>query len=124
MKKEESLSNAVAKYLTHQYPDVIFHFDTGSGIKLSIGQAVKMKKLNKRGFPDLFICEPKKNVNGLFLELKQAGTRLYKKNGEFASEHLKEQAEILTQLRGKGYMAYFGIGFENTKELIDNYMKL
>ena len=44
--KESDLQIAVADYLRLQYPEVIFHSDFGSGIKLTKGQAIKQKRQN------------------------------------------------------------------------------
>lgn len=60
--------------------------------------------------------------NGLFLELKKDGTRLKKKNGEWANEHIAEQAEVLAELREHGYCAEFAVGFDEAKKIIDEYL--
>jgi hypothetical protein len=123
MKKEEKLQIAVCKYLKLQYPDVIFTAES-SGLKLTIGQAVIAKKLrSSRGLPDLMILEPNKYKNGLFIELKAEGFRL--KNGDIPNnEHTREQAELLVSLWGRGYAAYFACGFDEAKEIIDEYLNL
>lgn len=132
--KEEVIQQQLADYLRLQYPDVIFHSDFGSGTKLTMGQAVKQKRLNggKRAWPDMFIAKPfwgKIGGNdmchycGLFVELKREGTRLYKKNGEWASRHLAEQEDLLIGLRKQGYKAEFAVGFDEAKDLIDAYLK-
>ena len=114
----------VADYLRLQYPNVLFHSDFGSGIKLTMGQAAKQKRQNggRRAWPDMFIAEPKLKASGLFIELKKEGTRLKKKNGEWATPHLAEQAQVLEQLRQRGYAAEFACGFDEAKERIDNYL--
>lgn len=147
---EADLQIQVADYLRLQYPEVIFHSDFGSGIKLTLGQAVKQKRQNggRRAWPDMFIAETchcwettQENhgiqigvyeqdgtlfyssvYGGLFLELKKDGTRLKKKNGEWASEHIAEQAEMLEKLRERGYCAEFTIGFDEAKRIIDEYL--
>lgn len=153
---EAVLQQQVADYLRLQYPNVLFHSDFGSGIKLTMGQAVKQKRQNggRRAWPDMFIAEPKgvkalckvietngskekltgddfvdamsgyliQQKYGLFIELKKEGTRLKKKNGEWASEHIAEQAEILERLEFRGYRAVFAVGFDEAKEVIDEYM--
>ena len=60
MKKEDSIQLAVSTYLKIQYPYTIFTAES-SGLKLTIGQAVKAKKQRNpvRGLPDLFIIESK-----------------------------------------------------------------
>ena len=121
---ESELQVMVADYIRMQYPDVLFHSDFGSGIKLTMGQAIKQKRQNggRRAWPDMFIAEPKLHYHGLFIELKKEGTRITKKNGDFASEHIKEQFMLLDQLRFRGYRADFAIGFDEAKKLIDDYL--
>lgn len=62
------------------------------------------------------------DFNGLYLELKKEGTRLKKKNGDWATEHIAEQSKILGQLRDRGYCAEFAVGFEEAKKIIDEYL--
>jgi hypothetical protein len=120
--KEYELAKAVATYLRLQYPKVIFHFDL-AGLNLSRAQAGMMKAIQGgRGWPDLFIAEPKGEYSGLFIELKPDKTKLHKTNGEFKTPHLFEQMECINRLWGRGYKSAFGIGFDNTKKIIDNYM--
>lgn len=59
MTSESDLQIQVAEYLRLQYPDVMFHSDFGSGIKLTPGQAVKQKRQNggRRAWPDMTIAE-------------------------------------------------------------------
>ena len=128
---ELELQAQVADYIRLQYPSVIFHSDFGSGIKLTMGQAIKQKRLNggRRAWPDMVIAEPKvksfPNVyHGLFIELKREGTRIFKKDGTLVSdEHIREQFDMLADLRHKGYAAEFAVGFDEAKKLIDDYMK-
>jgi hypothetical protein len=141
---ELELQAQVADYIRLQYPDVIFHSDFGSGIKLTMGQAIKQKRLNggRRAWPDMFIASPvygqmkawkpfdeylgyyEMKYAGLFIELKREGTRIFKKDGALvADEHIREQFDMLHDLRCKGYADEFGIGFDATKKLIDDYMK-
>jgi hypothetical protein len=132
--KESDLQVQVADYLRLRYPKVTFHSDYGSGIKLTKGQAVKQKRQNGglRGWPDMFIAEPKTRPGfedtwkydslGLFIELKAKGVRLKKKDGSWASEHIAEQNEMLSQLQKRGYAAYFAVGFEEAKDIIDDYL--
>lgn len=130
---ESQLQEQVAHYIRLQYPDVLFHSDFGSGIKLTMGQAAKQKRQNggRRAWPDMFIAEPRdfdygkiswRKVSGLFIELKKDKTRLNKKNGEWATPHIAEQAEVLKMLRKRGYVAEFAVGFDDAKEKIDNYL--
>lgn len=121
---EAELQKQVAIYIRMQYPDVIFHSDFGSGVKLTPWQAKMQKMQNggKRAWPDMVLAEPVGKYHGLFIELKKEGTRLKKKNGDWASEHIAEQDAVLSELNDKGYKAEFAIGFEQALNLIDNYL--
>lgn len=131
MAKESDLQVMVADYLRLQYPDVLFHSDFGSGIKLTMGQAAKQKRQNggRRAWPDMFIAEVRA-VNdarevcfGLFIELKREGTRIFKKDGTLvADEHIREQYDMLEQLRKRGYVAEFACGFDDARRIIDKYL--
>jgi hypothetical protein len=124
-KREESIQVAVCNYLKLAYPDVIFTCDLSSGMKLTIGQAVKAQKMrSSKGLPDIMILEPKGGelgYAGLMLELKseKAGN----KNGTVKqTDHTREQQAILDRLEKKGYMARFAIGFDEAQQIIDFYM--
>ena len=61
---------------------------------------------------------------GLMIELKREGVRIYKKDGTLVSdEHIREQYDMLEQLRRRGYAANFACGFDEAKALIDRYMR-
>lgn len=132
---EAQLQEQVAHYIRLQYPNAMFHSDFGSGIKLTMGQAAKQKRQNggRRAWPDMFIAEPQTkfygperkviNHNGLFLELKKEGVRVTKKDGTYVSNsHILEQAHVLHELRDRGYIAEFAVGFEEARKWIDWYL--
>ena len=120
---EFDIACAISEYITLQYPKIIFRMDLG-GIRLPIGLAKKAKRLNpNRAWPDLMICEPRGKYYGLFLELKRNEDDLYTRGGSFReTKHIKEQKVVLRLLRTKGYQAEFTCGFEETKNLIDDYL--
>lgn len=119
---EHKLYEQIARYLQLQYPDVIYRFDIAADLKLTPGQAAKHKRLHpERGYPDLFIAEPKiaktqcrvltdeertelekgmefirvkiqQNYHGLYLEIKKDGTKL--KRDKDAKKLLKGEVEI------------------------------
>lgn len=130
---ELQVQTQVADYIRLQYPNVLFHSDFGSGIKLTIGQAIKQKRLNggRRSWPDMFIAEPKTvrkggdkfYYAGLFIELKKPGTRILTRKGTLVSnEHIREQFDMLESLRQAGYKAEFACGFDEAKNIIDEYL--
>lgn len=125
---EYGLQLALCNYIKYQYPDVIFRSDLG-GIRLTPGLARKAKSIQQgRGFPDLFICEARYDIRsdltyfGLFIEVKVKP--IYKKNGDFVSEHVAEQNDVINKLNQKGYLASFGVGFEDCKDMIDGYLRM
>lgn len=122
MKKEESLQIAVSNYLKLQYPDVIFTSES-SGIRLTMGQAVKAKNMRSNcKLPDLIVLEPRGIFKGMCLELKKEGTQVLKRDGKPLAGHITEQHDTLIRLSQRGYYAKFAIGFDDAKRHIDNYM--
>lgn len=124
---EYDLQVAICRYLSYQYPDVLYLSDTIASLKLTPAQATRNKKIQKFGFstPDLLILEPRNNFSGLFIELKVETP--FKKNGEIkasTNDHLKNQLESINKLKEKGYFCCFSWGFEMTKDIIDNYLKV
>lgn len=126
---EYHVCKRISQYLIEKYPYVLFHFDFASGTRLTPGQVVRMKELNpRRGCPDLFISKIKYDRLGgichcgCYLEIKQAGTRIYKKNGTPASPHIAEQIAYIEVLKAGGYHAEICVGFEEAKESIDWYL--
>ena len=143
--KEHDIYTLIADYLRYQYPHVIYRFDLAADLKLTMGQASKHKRLQRyRGYPDLFIAEPRQvkmefdvitnsdaikdahfyeQRHGLYLEIKKPGTRIFKKDGTLVSDqHIREQFDMLMDLRARGYAAEFACGFDEAKKLIDDYM--
>lgn len=115
---------AVVMHLRAKYPKVLFHSDFGSGVKLTQGQANVNKAIQKkRGWPDLFLPEPRGNFHGLFLELKKEGAQPFKKGGDLKDDdHLREQNEWLEELRERGYHAQFAVGLDEAVAIIDAYL--
>ncbi len=124
MKPEAELRRMLARWLQLQYPNVIYRFDLAADLKLTMGQARKHKELHpKRGYPDLFIAEPRSCYHGMYIELKADGNSPYKRNGELkSSEHLREQSVFLHNLNCRGYFAVFATGFDEAKSLIEKYL--
>ncbi|MEA3385861.1 MAG: hypothetical protein U9Q89_05345 [Thermodesulfobacteriota bacterium] len=113
----------LSEWLTLQHPRVIFRMDL-SGVRLPIGLAVKIKRLNPyRGFPDIQVFEPRGKYHGLCIELKRTRDDLYTKQGKYRqTRHIREQVEMLRTLRQKGYSADFAVGFSGAQQLINNYL--
>lgn len=79
--------------------------------KRSVVYGSRLKEMGLScGFPDLVIPEPRKGYHGLFIEMK---TRTGK-----ATE---DQKKWLSRLSKSGYLAALCHGFEEAREIIDEY---
>jgi hypothetical protein len=108
---ESNQQEIVIKYLRLAYPDVLYCASAG-GMRTSYLQAIKMKRTGYvKGFPDLFIYEPRNEYNGLAIEMK-------KEKGGVASPEQKRWQE---QLRNRGYASYICKGSEEAIKQIDEY---
>ena len=113
MRKDEyEIQKALVKYLKLQYPDVLF-LGTQNGVYKSVQAAAKAKAAGmQKGIPDLLVLTPNTRYFGLALEVKT-------KTGVLS----KEQKEWLASLNAIGWYAVSAKGFENCKNIIDDYCK-
>ena len=108
------------------YPDALFN---GAQILASIplrnkGFAKRAKEAgNTKGWPDLWISEPRNGFSGLFIELKSETARVYRKDGAPASEHIALQVQTIKELKARGYEAVLCVGYEAAKQAIDDYFR-
>lgn len=128
---EEITHERVVRYLRRDYPGVVFRTDFAAGIKMTIGQASKHKRLQyRRAFPDLFIFKPVERDTplgpvkycGMGLELKAANIKLKWSNGNWGTDHIREQAEMMHELEAAGYFCSFACGYEEACAVIDWYL--
>lgn len=122
---ELQLYEQVAQYLNLKYPHVVYHFDLSGLWTPSHKLRNLYGRLNARAWPDLFIAQSdSRGNNGLFLELKKEGSKVYLKDGEtlIANLHVREQAAMLISLERLGYAASFAVGYDETISLIDWYL--
>ena len=124
---EATVHQQVVNYLKLQYPKVLFRTDFAAGIKMTIGQAMKHKKLQWGSkWPDLFIAAKSSygNYSGLFLEIKRDKSEVYKKDGTMKNDiHIQDQLDMLVKLCDNGFVARFACGFLGAKQIIDEYLK-
>ena len=124
MPSEYDIQISLQEWMIAQHPTVLMHCDL-SGVRLPIGYAVKIKKLNPNGraYPDIFLPEPRGKYHGLFIELKRCYADLLTKKGAYKKgRHIEEQRHILQLLQQKGYRAAFACGFDDTQNLINDYL--
>jgi hypothetical protein len=122
---EYHLQKQACQWLNLQHPALLWMTDTIAAVKLTMGQAVRNKAVQKPGFkcPDLIIFQPNTIYNGLFIELKSESP--YLKSGKLSSDkHIQGQADTMEQLRAKGYCCHFAWTLEQVQEIVNEYLSL
>jgi hypothetical protein len=110
---ESNQQEIVIKYLRLAYPDALYCASAG-GMWTSDSQRIKMARTGYvKGFPDLFIYEPRNGFHGLAIEMK-------KEKGGVVSP---EQKQWEQQLRNRGYSSYICKGSQDAIKVIDEYFK-
>lgn len=108
---EEHEQMRLVEYVKHKYPDLLFTSSLG-GVRVSIGVAVKMKKLGyRKSWPDLSFAEARGGYFGLYIELKNLSGRLD-----------PDQKDFLITATERGYFAQCAIGYHGAVHIIDRYM--
>ena len=121
---EQTLHEAVCRYIKLQYPNVMFNSDM-SGFRLTQGQAIRAKKMRStNGYPDLVIYEARGGYFGMFIELKDEGVRTFTRDGRPATKHIGKQVETIDALSSRGYYGIIASGWDIVKNIIDYYMEL
>lgn len=106
---EDHLHIQVCYYLRTQYPKAIFHHSPNEG-KRGYVQKIKIKEMGvKAGFPDLIVIFEGRNLG---LELKTE-----------KGIETKFQTEWIKVLSGNGWMAAVAWGFDEAKQIIDQFIK-
>ena len=119
---EANLQSAIVAYLQEEHPTVLFKCDT-SAVKMSIGQARKMKQLgNTAKWPDLFIARRAHGFAGNFIEIKKDGTRITRANGKYESHHIERQADLMLRLGENNFRAGFAVGWRKLLEEVQWYL--
>lgn len=123
---EYELQKQVCKWLSIQHRGVLFMSDTIASCKLTMGQAMRNKAIQKEGFktPDLIIFHPNNFYHGLFIELKSESP--YLKDGKTLkkNDHISGQASTMIELFDKGYLCAFSWSFEQTIKIINEYLSM
>ena len=112
-KAEQRLQTAIVKYIKLAYPNTLFTATMG-GVKLnSWSQRNALKATGYlKGVADLLIFESKESYKGLFIEVKTDKGRM-----------TTEQKQFQTNALARGYLCICCKGFDETKNIIDEYLK-
>jgi len=102
-----------SEWMQHVYPCLFYMYASPVGQSLHIAQAVAQKRKGvKKGVPDICLPYPVYNRHGLYIELKAVG-------GKVSSE----QQEWIDYLNKVGYYACVCVGYEETVDTIEKYIK-
>ena len=122
----------VIKLLRRDYPRTIFRTDFASGMLMEDPRvAAKHKRLQyRRGWTDIFVYKPVERETvlgpvryaGLALELKAGDVKLTKRDGTWASDHIREQYEMMVELEAAGYACAFARGYEEAAAVLQWYL--
>ena len=110
--KEYQLQKAVCKYL--DLNNVLYCGSMGGQYQVHMSQRIKAKNSGyKKGFPDIFIYEPRGSYHGLAIELKVG-----------YNKPTIEQLNWLQKLTDKGYLATTCKGIDEALKTIEGYLAL
>lgn len=117
MRKEEQEQIIIfewASMMSSKYPELEYLNASLNGLRLTIGQAVKAKRLGmKKGFPDINLPVLRRGKTSLYIELKvdknKPSTEQIKWN-KFLNDH--------------GHLAVFCWGSVEAIEVIKNYLDI
>ena len=108
--KEYQLQKAVCKYLDLQ--NVLYCGSMGGQYQVHFSQRIKAKKSGyKKGFPDLFIYEPRGSYHGLAIELKTGYNKASKPQLYWQKELIK-----------RGYKSEICTGIDEALDTINTYL--
>lgn len=111
--QEQAAIFRLAQLHCRQYPELRWLNGSLNGVRLTIGQAVKMKKAGmKKGYPDLFLSVKRGKYSGLFIELKRI------KGGRIEPEQREWREFLLSQ----GYAHHFCKGCDEAWKVIIDYL--
>lgn len=109
---EWEIQRRFADYIDTEHPDVLWCASAG-GARTSMNEAKRLKAAGyKRGFPDVFVYEPRGAFHGLAIELKKD------KGGRVSTS----QKEWLKSLQMRGYKATVAKGFDEAVKVLELYL--
>jgi len=109
---EYDIQTRVAQYLDTEHPNVLWCASAG-GARTSMNEAKRLKAAGyKKGFPDVFVYEPRGAFHGLAIELK-------KEKGGRVSQSQKEWKQALEE---RGFHATVAKGYDAAIDVLERYL--
>ena len=125
-KKEETTQINCVKFLHREYPEVKFtptSFENiakyANNLQSAINKAYTLG--HTKGSQDLWLIFPNTKdwkYKVMLLELKRPGTKIWNRQGELKTKHLKDQARQIQETREIGHYSDFVIGSNAFKHII------
>ena len=104
----------LTEYIDTKHPEILWSASAG-GARTSITEAKRLKASGyKRGFPDVFIYEPRGPFHGLSIEMKR-------EKGGVVSKHQKQWKEDLSE---RSYLSTIAKGFDHAVQILEDYLSL
>lgn len=102
-----------AKLMSREYPKLKMLVGSASGVRIGIGQAMKLKRAGclPSGYPDIHLPVKNRLYNGLFIELKKTDGKLS-----------NDQKWWLEKLTEQNYYAVPAYGEDEAKEILMIYI--
>ena len=109
---EFEIQKKFTQYIDDKHPDILWCASAG-GARTSISEAKRIKATGyKRGFPDVFIYEPRGVHHGLSIEMKR-------EKGGVVSKHQKQWKEDLSE---RGFKATIAKGYDHAVQILEDYL--
>ena len=102
-----------AEVMSKKWPELTLMHSIPNGGSRNMVEAVHLKAQGvKAGIPDIFLPVPRGKHHGLYIEMKR------RKGGRLSVE----QSKVIGRLRGQGYRAEVCKGWEEARDVIEEYM--
>jgi len=110
----------LVEYIKLKYPvqaQFIIKIDN-EGRRSALGHTIAIQAGLHCGASDVLLAYPLKGWHGLWIELKREKWKLT----ESQREHFERQSNFIRKMQSVGYAAYFAIGFDEAKKIVDGYL--
>jgi len=117
---ESHLTLELTVWFREHYPEIPYRVDIAADMPLPRIHRGRLKVLHgkwSRGHTDLIIYSGRGGYSALMVEIKTL------KAGTPNTEHIRTQSNYHEAVKGQGFNAGFGVGFDDCTNQIENYMK-
>ncbi len=120
--KEQAEHKKIVEWLRWVKPGLWFHA-VNEGKRSKYEQYLWHIMGGSASVPDFLFFDPKGQYNGLAIELKPTGTKIYRNDGKPLAD-MVPQWEYLEKLKKCGWKAEFASGYDEAQKLIKEYYNI